>query len=382
MDDYKEIFKREYERLNYLYAKANTKSKKRQLAYDLIFFENMYNSFVTDDDRVVFPWSYDEELKKVSYEGVEAFVTSILLEQHFLIELVENSFNIFLDEEFSTYCDYGKNFHKLKEELFQKYIFKFYSSFDKDIGLRIKDKFINLEIFINNNIKKYNGLFFPMESLNKNIILFTSRDIMTVDESRSLVHELGHDFEFMNARESGETNIWSKIEKTIYSEVSSSFFEYAFINYLIDNNFYLEDAMIMKRRYLNQIFYFLAYLLIIFSQSELTVDNDLNMELKNEEIVQYANSLFEYMNSSESRFSVGEKISFQRVFIYCFGKLLGIYVYDTYKKNPREFLVNFKTMLLQYKDIGIDAFEYLGITKDMLLDGKVLKRTLKESKKI
>ena len=78
MDDYKEIFKREYERLNYLYAKANTKSKKRQLAYDLIFFENMYNSFVTDDDRVVFPWSYDEELKKVSYEGVEAFITSIL----------------------------------------------------------------------------------------------------------------------------------------------------------------------------------------------------------------------------------------------------------------------------------------------------------------
>lgn len=135
MDDYKEIFKREYERLIYLYAKANTKSKKRQLAYDLIFFENMYNSFASDKDRIIFPWSNDEELKNISYEGIESFITSILLEQHFLIELVENSFNIFLDEEFSTYCDYGKNFHRLKEELFQKYIFSFYNSFDKNIGL-------------------------------------------------------------------------------------------------------------------------------------------------------------------------------------------------------------------------------------------------------
>lgn len=204
---------------------------------------------------------------------------------------------------------------------------------------------------------------------------------MTVDEGRSFVHELGHDFEFTNAKESGETSIWSKIEKTIYSEVSSSFFEYAYINYLIDNGLYKEDAMIMKRKYLNQIFYFLAYLLIIFNQSELTIDSDLNIELKSEEIVQYANNLFELMNSSEIEFSVGEKISFQRIFIYCFGKLFGIYVYDSYKKNPKDFLSNFKTMLLQYKDIGINAFKYLGIKKEDLLRGDVLKKTLKESEK-
>ena len=38
MDDYREIFDREVERLNYLYVKANTKSKKKNMAYDLIFF--------------------------------------------------------------------------------------------------------------------------------------------------------------------------------------------------------------------------------------------------------------------------------------------------------------------------------------------------------
>ena len=39
MDDYREIFNREIKRLNYLYVKANTKSKKKNMAYDLIFLK-------------------------------------------------------------------------------------------------------------------------------------------------------------------------------------------------------------------------------------------------------------------------------------------------------------------------------------------------------
>ena len=53
MEDYKEIFKREVDRLSYLYAKANTKSKKRSIAYDLIFFEQMYNMLL--DEKIEFP---------------------------------------------------------------------------------------------------------------------------------------------------------------------------------------------------------------------------------------------------------------------------------------------------------------------------------------
>lgn len=58
MDDYREIFNREVEKLNYLYVKANTKSKKKNLAYDLIFFEDMYNAL--SDDKIIFPWTNDE----------------------------------------------------------------------------------------------------------------------------------------------------------------------------------------------------------------------------------------------------------------------------------------------------------------------------------
>ena len=191
---------------------------------------------------------------------------------------------------------------------------------------------------------------------------------------------MGHDFEFDNASRSGVTSIWNGIVRTIYPEVSSCFFEYAYINYLIENNIYKDDAMILKRRYLNQIYYFFCYLLIIFSHRNLNVDPYFCITLDNEEIIDYANELLTMMNSADNLFKNGDKINFRTPFVYGMGKLLGIYVYDAYKKNPKEFLSKFKTSLLEYKEIGIEAFSRLGITKESLIEGNVLKRTLKDCK--
>lgn len=66
-DEFKELFKRELTRYEYLYAKANTKSKKKKIAYDLFFFENMYNLFI--DEEVVFPWSNDVEIINVRIQN-------------------------------------------------------------------------------------------------------------------------------------------------------------------------------------------------------------------------------------------------------------------------------------------------------------------------
>ena len=77
MDDYREIFDREVERLNYLYVKANTKSKKKNMAYDLIFFEDMYNG-LSDDEKVIFPWSNDEFIMEVRNEVTYELVQNIL----------------------------------------------------------------------------------------------------------------------------------------------------------------------------------------------------------------------------------------------------------------------------------------------------------------
>lgn len=86
---------------------------------------------------------------------------------------------------------------------------------------------------------------------------------MCLEEARIMVHELGHDFEYNNLYKSGVSDIWDKIARTFYCEVSSSFFEYAFINYLIDNRVYYDDAIKLKRIYLDNIYERLRNILII-----------------------------------------------------------------------------------------------------------------------
>ena len=136
--------------------------------------------------------------------------------------------------------------------------------------------------------------------------------------------------------------------------------------------------MILKRRYLNQIFEFLSYILIIFSQSKIFIDYEFNVKLQNDEMVEFANSLLEEMNSDDNLYKLGDKLNFRSAFVYGIGKLLGIYVYEAYKDNPKEFLSNFKKVLLEYKNTGIKAFEYLGITSDDLIKGDVLRKTLSQ----
>ena len=375
MDDYKEIFKRDLDRLTYLYIKANTQSKKNRIAYDLIAFENMYNYF---DEDMKFPWSDDDYLIDFRLDIAYGLMNNILDNKFFLLDIAENSFDIFLENNFSIYCDYRKKLHKLEEKKLQEYIINFYNMIDDSLKKGFIDKLNNEEIFVNNNLKENIGVFFPFELLKKNIVLFVSGENMCVDEARVLVHELGHDFEYQNAYKCGLTNIWDKNARTIYVEVSSCFFEYAFINYLIDNNIYREDAMILKRRYLNQIFEFLSYILIIFSQSKIFIDYEFNVKLQNDEMVEFANSLLEEMNSDDNLYKLGDKLNFRSAFVYGIGKLLGIYVHEAYKDNPKEFLSNFKKVLLEYKDTDIKAFEYLGITSDDLIKGDVLRKTLSQ----
>jgi hypothetical protein len=173
MEDYRELFKKELDRLSYLYSRANTKSKKRQMAYDLIFFEDMYNK-LSENEKTIFPWTYDEVIVRLRIEVIGDMIKGVLENQLYLVELIKNSFNIFLENEFSVHADYGKRYHKISNYLMQKTIIDMFSEIDKSSIPRFRNKFDNSEIFVNNNIKGYAGLFFPMEALSKNIIFITA----------------------------------------------------------------------------------------------------------------------------------------------------------------------------------------------------------------
>ena len=379
-DKIKELFKREIDRYEFLYAKANTKSKKKDIAYDLIFFEGMYNKLV--DKYVSFPWSNDIDLLNLRIDVVNVFIRNIFNEQDLLKEIFENNFNIFLDEKFSLYTDYCKCYHKISEEILQKNIGMFLRNIDKSLVDRFKSKLLDDELFLNNNLALGNlGLTFPLELVNKNIIMLSAPYYFTIESASALVHELGHDFEFEHAKMSGDYSVWRKLSQTIYYEICPHFFEYAFINYLVDNKIYLEDSLMLKRRYLSQVFYYLSNALISLNIDELQINYSYMALLGKEDEVNYANELLMKMNSCSELYNVGDKINFKDSFIYSMGRLMSIYLYDIYKENPKEFLSNFKKILVDYKNNNFEAFEQLGVTKEMVSDGSVLRRVLREVKR-
>lgn len=379
-DEIKELFKREVDRYEYLYAKANTKSKKKEIAYDLIFFEMMYNNLV--DEKVVFSWSNDIDLIRIRLLEINKFINNVLKEQDLCREIFENSFNIFIEEEYSLYTDYYKGYHKLSEELLQKYIGMFLRSIDISLVDRFKNKLENLELFMNNDLGEHKlGLTFPLEAINKNIIMFSAYGYYTVESASALVHELGHDFEFDYTRRAGMTGFCGKILESLYAEVCPHFFEYAFINYLIENKIYLEDALMLRRRYLNQIVYYLSEVLSIMNIDSLKIDYKYNTLLETDDVVDYANELIMKINSCAELYNVGDKISFRSAFVYSMGRLMSICLYEIYKENPKEFLSNFRKVLIDYKNNGFESFSKIGITKELMSNGEVLRRVLKDTKR-
>lgn len=377
MDDYKTLFKRDIDRLIYLYIKSNTKSKLKNIGYDLICFENMYNLF-TKEEEEIFPWSDSDILLDLRLENRLKLFLNFIKMKNELQEVAINSFEIFNSNNFSKYTDYEKRYFKIDEYNIQKNIYDFYNKFSIELATIFINKIKNNEILFNDNLLYWDGVFFPIESINKSYILISQKKYQTLDDARILVHELGHNFEFENAKKSGKTNIWNSISKTIFPEVSSCFFEYAFINYLIENNICQEDSIKLKRKYLNQLYDYLSHILIIFSKAEINIDYGFMVKINEINTVEYANELLDIMNSSEKRFTIDDKLSIRTSCIYGIGKLLGIYLYESYKENKIEFLNNFKKSLLEYKDNDFDAFNRVGVSYQDLVKGDTLKKILKK----
>lgn len=358
-----------------MYAKANTVSKKRRIAYDLIFFEEMYNGL--SGDIIDFPWSFDEDLIDIRLELINGFIKNVSKSFGLIYDIADSNFNVFLEEEFSIHKYYGKYYHKMDEHLVEKYIGMFFKNIDSSMLERFKYKLENLELIIHPQLSQYAGITFPIEAIGKNIIFFETPGDMCVDTARVLSHELGHDFEFENAKKNGATSSWLQLSKTLFIEVSSCFFEYAFINYLIENKIYSEDAKMALGIYLYNLFNYLSHILIIDKITGSKVECDMSIEFGSDSAVEYANELLEEMNVSGKLYEKEDSLNFRDAFVYGIGRLLGIYIYEEYKNNSKEFLSNFRKMLLDYKENGFDSLKYLNIDDDKLYSGDALRRVLK-----
>ena len=188
---------------------------------------------------------------------------------------------------------------------------------------------------------------------------------------------MGHAFEKELFYNTSGTYLSDKCIDTIFPEVVSSFFEYAFIKYLEENRCYDKEVIKNeKNSYFLRMFHdaFGTYLVSLNSDS--VVDYDYTIELNNKNVMDEIEKVKEMLNYY-SLPSYKEKLSVKDSVIYYIGQLLAIYLYDSYKQDPKEFMKNFKTALVNYpRTSSIDSFEVVGITKEKLLSGKVLKREL------
>jgi len=117
---------------------------------------------------------------------------------------------------------------------------------------------------------------------------------------------------------------------------------------------------------------------IISSMSNRIINQNGEIYLNNREVMNVAESQKEELNYFQNLPSYQDEILYRDPIVYYIGKLLAISLYDKYKANPKEFMKNFRTALVNYPRTGsIDSFEVVGITKEELLSGKVLRKELK-----
>lgn len=369
----------EYEKkLNYAYAKANTKSKKKRLVYDLILFSNMcYEIFDIDKE---FEWDKDWQMISLLSDTKAKFVETTLEYKPLFSEITKNVISIFKEINFPFYKNYGKCYSRLTDKEFQEIIFSFLNNFDPKLQKRLKDKLNNYEMFTG-NASNHPGITYPIEVLNKNIIYYFSDSGSSIYNAAVVMHEFGHEFEFNNHQMTGRNNSYTNVISTPYYEVSSSFFEYAFIRYLKDNRIYEKDVSIYLTNYYYELLSDICNMSIFNIMDNIDIDDKGDVNIDNVKVSDYADWIKKYLNYYEILSSSNGKINYFDSYIYGIGSLFGIYLYENYRDDPNNFKREFRNALLNYPyNNEISVFERVGITEDNLISGDVLRKVLKNSR--
>ena len=374
MDEIYENMKKYTDLLNYAYVKANTKSKRRQVASSLFRFSIMCHNKGIATEK--FDWEYDDKLMYLLDNDIYFFRGNILKNKDIYLKISDSVIDSYVSTSYPLYLkdiDSYRRYHSFSDKEMLDIIISFLNDFDSTLACDFINKVNDGNLFIS-SIEDKNTFGETCENsvLGKNFMFVESeRDgSSSIRVAASTMHEYGHDFEMSLYHKIGLVN---EMYNYPFHEVSSQFMEYAFINYLIENNIYTKDALLHQRIYFDELFYFILGM-NIFSEmekvnnSEYNIDPDF-MEEKQSSICERVN----YYGFNKIDIS-----KFDNAYIYGLGYLVSPYLYENYKEDPKYFMKEFKNALLTYPYTNsIDSFEGVGVTSDILIKGDVLKRVLK-----
>lgn len=217
------------------------------------------------------------------------------------------------------------------------------------------DKFIELSknhriIYIPNKLgffSNYGTTYYSItNNFNPYILL---NDISTISTSISLVHELGHIYDYELTKNG---ILKERINKSYsnYMEVYSHYMELLFIDFLKNQKVYTNDINAYKMSYIDTL-----------SKEVIELYKLLNKQIYN------INHIYE---NYPDIFTIPE---------YALGKAIAYEFYDMYKEDKERTNVNIHKFLINYgKDTELKFLDYYGLNKEKIMSGNAIKKHILE----
>lgn len=369
----KDRFNKIIELFNYKYVKANTKSKKELIARDLLSIKKICEEYFPQF-KFDISWNKDIELCNQGILSCYKFIDNIIINKDKYLNIFNSSMYNILRSKINDYKYYGRKLprHKGKE------LDCIFCSFLNDFDSRVYKEYLNMmdkeNVFYAPLITE-NGISYTFSILSDNMIFLSNLYNSNIDFYRVFSHELGHALEAKLYLNSGKERGLNNTFNSPFYEVSSSFMEYAYINYLLENNIYKEETKMLFYDYYMELLVNTMYSNIICQISDIESKLDENMDINLKTYGKYLDKL--KIDYNLNSIPIYKKISLIVPFIYGFGQLFSIYLYENYKKDPNYFKKEFSKSLLEYSQTeDMSSFERVGINYDDLLKADTLKKVL------
>lgn len=383
MIDLKSVLK-ENELVRKRLMNAGSISMRKDLAYDLFEIEGLatmlegrdilytpglhefFDYVARSDDR--FSRIFLEDL----YENFEFYMTQ---SHNVLTRFSDYRFDIFGKSGKEQYTDLGEDSLDILSEFLSSYDEKLYRMF---ISMYESGRIGTSSMFddIDSNLG-IDGKCFWINSLRKTYVL-GREEYNDVSSLSLLVHELGHSYEFQLLTDKNFEQRQG-IYATNLAEVSSTFLENAFLEFLIENRINTKEALILKHRFLKLLFeqFLQAYIAL---GSPNVFDGGYFVNVSKESYERAMQKV-----KKDFGFDVNIKnieLNINSLLVYGNSMLVALGLYKPYKQDPKAFKRDFENILMSYglcKDNSI--YSRLGVTDKDLSEATMLVPELKRDRR-
>lgn len=359
-----------------LYERANTKSKLKRLTEDLLSLSDLYYNYLGEDKLLL--WDKEGLIDDLIFDNLYLFFVNIIDRKNSYFNISNKVLNDFKNSGYNfnkQYYEEFKEFNYISRKDFFEIISDFLNSLDSSLLVDFDRLINNKEALFLDSLYNEIAFAYSLNNVKSSLLIFNDYfyDKLSIEFATTLMHEFGHRTEFSLYN---ERTCCIDIKETPLFEISSTFLEYSFLNYLIENNIYKDDAL----KYLNRIkrnLFCHSVDMNVFSTMNVDAGR-LEESCDLDEFNKKRKDIFNSCNYFYPRDNSGHDI--RNAFIYGLGTIASIYMYDFYKNNPKDFMKKYKTCLLNYPYTkSFDSFKDVGVSEEIVLNGNLIKKLIKKN---